>query len=101
MQKFNESKQSGETVPEEVAKTPENVESVKKENKKNGDESMDSRQSPAGEGQEDERDTDTPDAQVNGMSWSLFVNRCWSGYFECIVIQLNLTYKILDFTNLA
>ncbi|KAL9953256.1 hypothetical protein ACROYT_G040642 [Oculina patagonica] len=65
MQKFNESKQSGETVPEEVAKTPENVESVKKENKKNGDESMDSRQSPAGEGQEDERDTDTPDAQVN------------------------------------
>lgn len=92
MQKFNESKQSGETVPEEAAKTPENVESVKENNKENGDASIDSRQSPAGEAKEDERDTATPNAQVNSMSESSFVDRCWSGYFGFIVILLPTTF---------
>ena len=68
MQKFTESKQSGETVAEKATKTPENVESVKENVKENGDASKDSRPNPAGESHEDECDTATPNAQVNSMS---------------------------------
>lgn len=71
MQKFNESKQSDETVTEKTAKTPENVELLKKNVRENRDTPEDSRPRPPGESNED--DTATPDAQENSMSCSLVV----------------------------
>lgn len=79
MQKFNKSKQSDEASPEKATQSPESTESAKetsaesaKENvKENGDAAVDSRPTPAGESHEEERDTTTPDAQVNSTCWSL------------------------------
>ena len=75
MQKFNESKQAGETVPEIPTKSTDNAESVNENGEENGHTSVDSRQSPTGESREDERDTVTPSAQVDGrfseIAWLL------------------------------
>lgn len=71
MQKFNESKQSDETVTEKTTKTQENVELLKKNVRENSDAPEDSRPRPPGEA--NEHDTATPDAQENSMYCSLVV----------------------------
>ena len=70
MQKFNKSKQSDEAVPEKATQSPESAESAKETIRENADASLDSRPTPAGESHEEERDTTTPDAQVNSTCWS-------------------------------
>ena len=80
MQKFNKSQQSDEASPEKAtSQSPESTKLAKetsadsaKENvKENGDAAVDSRPTPAGESHEEERDTTTPDVQVNSMCCSL------------------------------
>ncbi|KAJ7354953.1 hypothetical protein OS493_029062 [Desmophyllum pertusum] len=71
MQKFNESKQAGETVPEIPTKSTDNAESVNENSEENGQRSVDSRQSPTGESRQDERDTVTPSAQVDDEKISI------------------------------
>ena len=86
MEKFNKSKQSDKESPEKTTQSPESAESAKEKSaksaketsaesakervKENGDAAVDSRPIPAGESQEEERDTTTPDALVNSMCWS-------------------------------
>ena len=78
MQKFNKSKQSDKASPKKATQSPESTESAKeksaesaKENvKENGDAAVDSRPTPAGGTVEEERDTSTPDPQVNSTCWS-------------------------------
>lgn len=68
MQKFNETKQSGELVTEKGEKSPKNAEPVKEKNKDNVTAPVDSRQNPVGESNEDEQNISTPDAQNNSDS---------------------------------
>jgi len=65
MQKFNQSKQSDKASPEKATQSPESADSAKENVKENGDAAVDSRPTPAGESHEEERDTTTPEAQVN------------------------------------
>ena len=70
MQKFNKSKQSDEASPEKATQSPESTESAKENVEENGD-AVDLRPTPAGESHEEERDTTTPDGQVNSTCWSI------------------------------
>ena len=81
MQKFNKSQQSDEAGPEKATtQSPESTklardtiaESAKENVKENGDAAVDSRPTPAGESHEEERDTTTPDVQINSMCCSFF-----------------------------
>ena len=67
MQKFNETKQTGVTVPKKAAKSPECAEPVDENTEKMEESPVDSRQSPVGESNGDEESTAIPSAPENSM----------------------------------
>jgi len=65
MQKFNETKQSGEAFPEKAAEPPESAEPVKGDTKEKEQLKVNPRQSPVGESHEGEQNTATPGVSDN------------------------------------
>lgn len=72
MQKFHETKQPDEAVPEKAADSEpsESAKPGKDTTDEKEDESVDSRQSPVGESSEAEQGTGTPSVTDNCMFWS-------------------------------
>lgn len=67
MQKFNETKQSGEAFPEKAAEPPESAEPVQGDTKEKEQLTVNPRQSPVGESHEGEHNTATPGVSDNSM----------------------------------